>query len=99
MTRRSRARLEEVRLERLEKNLKAGKKNVHIKKATSGAAELLARYGRLDVFVPLPNREPKIDKKLRRQKQYERFLEREAEIMRQERLRYSELGKFMSSRR
>ena len=98
MTRRSKSKLEEVRLERLRKNLESGKRNVHIKKPTYGAAELLEKYGRTDVFVPLPNRDQITNKKIRRHKQYERFLAKEAEIIRQEGLRYSELGRFMSSR-
>ena len=98
MSKRSRDTLTKWRLSRLKRNLQLGRQNIHIKKYTLGAKELLIRFGRTDVFCPESGREQTVEKKVRRQKQYERFLDREAEIMRQERLRYSELGKFISGR-
>ena len=95
MARRSRAKLEEIRLKRLEKNLKSGKQNIHLKKPTCGAAELLTQYDRTDVFVPLPNRDRITNKKIRRQKQYERLLRKEREQDQKAGLRHSELVEFL----
>ena len=96
---RSEGSLAKRRYKRLKKNLQLGRQNIHIKKHTPGAQELLIRYDRTEVFCPELGREATVEKRVRRHQQYERFLAREAEEMRQERLRYSELGKFMSSRR
>ena len=98
MKRASENRLAKRRYKRLKKKLESGIANIHIKKHTLGAQELLVRYGRTDVFCPELGREATVEKKIRRHQQYERFLDREAEVIRQERLRYSELGKFISLR-
>ena len=95
MTKRSKNSLAKLRLKRLKKNLQLGRQNLHIKKYTPGAGKLLAQFGRTDIFCPEPLREPVAEKKVRRQKQYERMLKKEAEIIHQEQFADSELVRFL----